>query len=228
MGTRPARDSRARQRAGHAWPSSAGHDGPGTPRRHPPGHDGPRPNGPPSQRARHARRVNPAHALRSRPTNCAGKPPNAGRQLRRWRARRSWRTAAGGSCQAMRVRPTPGSPGTLGCMTRLKVGGCRAASRPERIAGEIAPSPRTAPAVSAAQPGWGARAYPLARPLPGREHRGELIPARPVTWASAGWWAADRTIARHGRPSAEAPDAAPPSVRPWARSAWGLGPVGDP
>jgi len=53
----------------------------------------------------------------------------------------------------MRVRPTPGAPGALGCGDGLKVGDGRAASRPERFAGEIAPSPRTAPAVSAARRG---------------------------------------------------------------------------
>jgi len=36
--------------------------------------------------------------------------PNAGRQLRRWRACEQWRTAAGGSCQARCVRPTAEAP----------------------------------------------------------------------------------------------------------------------
>jgi len=56
--------------------------------------------------------------------------PNAGRQLRRWRASEAWRTAARGSCQAMRVRPTYEAQGALGCRGRLKVAGCRVASRP--------------------------------------------------------------------------------------------------
>jgi len=56
--------------------------------------------------------------------------PNAGRQLRRWRASEAWRTAARGRCQAMRVRPTAGAPREAGRENRLKVGGWRAASRP--------------------------------------------------------------------------------------------------
>jgi len=61
--TRPARDSRAV-------------NGPGTPCRHP---SGPRRAGhatPSSHRARHARWLDPAPAIRRRPTSCAGKPPN--------------------------------------------------------------------------------------------------------------------------------------------------------
>jgi len=61
--------------------------------------------------------------------------PNAGRQLRRWRASEGWRTTARGSCQAMRVRPTCGAPGVMGCQKPLKVAGGRVASRPERFAG---------------------------------------------------------------------------------------------
>jgi len=60
-------------------------------------------------------------------------PANAGRQLRRWQASGGSRTQARGSCQAMRVRPTPGARGTLGCKQRLKVAGGRVANRPERI-----------------------------------------------------------------------------------------------
>ena len=61
--------------------------------------------------------------------------PNAGRQRRRWRACEGWRTVERGSCQAMRVRPTYRTWGTLDRQKRLKVGGCRGASRPERFAG---------------------------------------------------------------------------------------------
>jgi len=71
-----ARDSRARQRAGHTWPSSAGHDGPGTPRRHPPGHNGPLPNGPSSERARHARRIQSDCPASAADPLGVGKPPN--------------------------------------------------------------------------------------------------------------------------------------------------------
>ena len=52
------------------------------------------------------------------------------------------------------MRPTRGATGALGDHERLKVADGRAASRPECLAGRIAPSPPTAPAVSAAQPGW--------------------------------------------------------------------------
>jgi len=42
---------------------------------------------------------------------------------------------AGGGCQAMRVRPTPGAQEALGGREWLKVAGCLVANRPERFAG---------------------------------------------------------------------------------------------
>jgi len=56
-------------------------------------------------------------------------------QLRRWRACGGWRTTAGGSCQAMRVRPPRETRGALGWRERLKVAHCRVVSRPARFAG---------------------------------------------------------------------------------------------
>ena len=127
--TRPAQDSRAA-------------NGPGTTGRHPPGTTG---------RARRAviRRATPGcsptgrhpsgHATRvgsiRHPQSAAFllgvvEPPNAGRQLRRWRASEGWRTPAGGGCQAMRVWPTVGAPGMLGCQNPLKVVDGRAVNRP--------------------------------------------------------------------------------------------------
>jgi len=50
-------------------------------------------------------------------------------------ASEGWRTAAGGSCQAMRVRPTRAAPGAWGKCDDLEVAGCRDARRPERFAG---------------------------------------------------------------------------------------------
>jgi len=56
--------------------------------------------------------------------------PNAGRQLRRWRACGGWRTWGRGSYQAMRVRLTAGAPGILGRKKWLKVAGCLVVSKP--------------------------------------------------------------------------------------------------
>jgi len=61
--------------------------------------------------------------------------PNAGRQLRRWRACGAWRTMARGRYQAMCVRPTAGAPRALGGHNGLKVAHCVVTSRPERFAG---------------------------------------------------------------------------------------------
>ena len=55
----------------------------------------------------------------------------------------------------MRVRPTAGEAGLLGRRERVKVAHCRAASRPERFAGEIAPSPQAAPAGVSCTPWLG-------------------------------------------------------------------------
>ena len=100
----------------------AGHDGPGTPRRHPTGH---------------ATRVGSIRRLPSAagPPAARGSRPTYSCQLRRWRACEGWRTAERGSCQAMRVRLTPGAPGVLGRRERVKVAGCRVANRPKRFAG---------------------------------------------------------------------------------------------
>jgi len=56
-------------------------------------------------------------------------------QLRRWQASEGWRTTGRGSCQAMRVRPTPRARGAASRHACLKVAYCRATNRPKRFAG---------------------------------------------------------------------------------------------
>ena len=98
----------------------------------------------PAPRVPHATRYPPAPHPDPGPTGgqspaaipcCCGTRLTDSGQLRRWQVSEGWRTMAGGGCQAMRVRPTPGAQEALGGREWLKVAGCLVANRPERFAG---------------------------------------------------------------------------------------------